>query len=464
MAVYTVDLAGYITSFNKAAVAMWAEAPLLGDRWFGPAQMFDADGYRIESERCPVAQCLQTGEPGESCELILERRDGTRRNVLFHSVPTITEGGQIVGAIVTLVDHTEQKIGETRQATLAAIIESSHDAIIAKNLDGIIYSWNNGATEIFGYSEEEVLGRHISILIPEDRLYEEDMILHRIRNGGKIDQLETVRRNKAGELLVISLTVSPIKDRRGKIVGASKMARNITQQKLLEEQKIAFVQAEKARMETSHFARQLHNVLEEERKRISRELHDEFGQRLLALKMSLAVLSQPSLNLRDQEQLFASMREDLDEAIQNVRKVAKELRPGIIDTLGLGPSIEWIAMDYNRRFKINCQAEVEEIVVDKSIEICYFRICQEALTNVIKHSEADQVKIRLEHDNKRLILTVEDNGKGMSADVLENPFSMGLLGMRERAHLIGGKLTILSGCPGTIIRLEVDLSSKEAPA
>jgi len=456
-AVYTVDRDGYITSFNKAAVELWGRAPVLGvDLWFSSVNIYDADGRRLAYENCPLARCLQTGASVDVFEIIIERPDGTRRNVLPHPVPSFNASGKLTGAVNTLVDITEQRIVESRQTTLAAIIESSHDAIIGKNLDGIIHSWNNGATEIFGYSEQEALGRHVKILIPEDHLYEEEIIIHKIRKGEKIDQYETVRRNKAGELLVVSLTVSPIKDRSGRITGASKIVRNITRQKLLEDRKVAYDQAVKARNETSHFARQLNDVLEEERKRISRELHDEFGQRLIALKMSLGVLSQSENSIAEQDELITSMREDLDKAIQSVRKIATELRPSIIDTLGLGSSIEWLAMDFRRKFKVNCLVTVEdkEIVVAKSMAICYFRICQEALTNVIKHSGADQVKIQLKKTNNALVLTIEDNGRGMSIDKIETPFSMGLLGMRERAHLIGGILSINSSAQGTLIRLE----------
>jgi PAS domain S-box-containing protein len=120
--------------------------------------------------------------------------------------------------------------------SLASIVESSDDAIVSKNLDGIITSWNNGAERVFGYTAEEAIGHPITIVIPEDRQDEERNILTRIRRGERIDHFETIRRRKNGSLIVVSLTVSPVKNAEGRIVGASKIARDITAQKRSQEQ------------------------------------------------------------------------------------------------------------------------------------------------------------------------------------------------------------------------------------
>ena len=127
-------------------------------------------------------------------------------------------------------NDAEQKDIEGKQAMLAAIIDSSEDAIISKTLEGIITSWNQAAERLFGYAESEVLGRHISLLIPPDKLSEEDMIINRIKNGLKVQHFETIRVTKNGKLIPISLTISPIKGRDGRIIGASKIARDITEQ------------------------------------------------------------------------------------------------------------------------------------------------------------------------------------------------------------------------------------------
>jgi PAS domain S-box-containing protein len=143
----------------------------------------------------------------------------------------------------TGIDITERKRAEAalrendqQSRWLASIVESSDDAIVSKNLDGIITSWNGGAARVFGYTAEEAIGQPITILIPNDRQDEERVILNRIRRGERIDHFETIRRRKHGSLIVVSLTVSPVKNAEGKIVGASKTARDITEQKRSQEQ------------------------------------------------------------------------------------------------------------------------------------------------------------------------------------------------------------------------------------
>src|SRR5580704_17255333 len=143
----------------------------------------------------------------------------------------------------TGIDITERKEIEAalrerddRLRWLASIVESSNDAIVSKNLDGIITSWNNGAERVFGYTAEEAIGQPITIVIPQDRQDEERTILTRIRRGERIDHFETIRQRRDGSLTVVSLTVSPVKNAEGKIVGASKIARDITGQKRSQEQ------------------------------------------------------------------------------------------------------------------------------------------------------------------------------------------------------------------------------------
>jgi PAS domain S-box-containing protein len=142
----------------------------------------------------------------------------------------IFDNGVLVGAHNTLVDITQQRQGEEKQAMLSAIVESSDDAIISKNLDGIITSWNTGAQKIFGYTEREIIGKPIYTLIPSSLQDEEKIIIQSIKSGNRVDHFQTTRISKSGKLIPVSLTVSPIKDHTGTIIGASKIARDISDQ------------------------------------------------------------------------------------------------------------------------------------------------------------------------------------------------------------------------------------------
>lgn len=237
VAVYTCDHLGYLTYYNKAAADLWGREPELGkERWCGSWKIFWPDGTPMALDACPMALALKEGLPVIEEEIMIQCPDGTMKNILPSPVPLFDESGLLQGAVNTLLDITEQRQGEKKQAMLAAIIECSEDAIISKGLDGLITSWNQGAEKLFGYAEKEVIGRHISLLIPKERLEEENLIIDRVRNNKNIEHFETIRITKNGKSVPISLTVSPIRDQKGRIIGASKIARDISIQKQSEAQ------------------------------------------------------------------------------------------------------------------------------------------------------------------------------------------------------------------------------------
>ncbi|TKK71589.1 PAS domain S-box protein [Ilyomonas limi] len=236
IAVYTCDADGYIKSYNRAAAKLWGREPVLGrDLWCGAWKIFKVDGNLLPLDSCPMALTLKEKRPFQGEEIIVERPDGNRRFVLANPHPLFDANGALTGAVNTLIDITDQKTDEESKARLAAIVESSHDAIVSKNLNGIIKTWNKEAEHLFGYTAAEAIGRHISLIIPRERLSEEDLIISKIRSGERVDHFETVRLTKDGKEVDISLTISPIKDDKGNIIGASKIARDITEQKALKE-------------------------------------------------------------------------------------------------------------------------------------------------------------------------------------------------------------------------------------
>ena len=235
-AAYTTDRDGRIIAFNEAAAALWGRLPRLGeDFWCGSHKLFWANGLPMTHDECPMAATLKTGEPVRGAETILERPDGSRIN--FTPYPTAWKNakGAVTGGINILVDLTERLNADRTNAHFAAIVESSDDAIISKDLDGTIRSWNKGAERIFGYSPEEAIGQHVSLLIPTDRRDEEPAIIERIRCGERVEHYGTVRQRKDGTLINLSLTVSPVKNAVGQVVGASKIARDITDKVRAEE-------------------------------------------------------------------------------------------------------------------------------------------------------------------------------------------------------------------------------------
>ncbi|MDB5147811.1 MAG: domain S-box protein [Mucilaginibacter sp.] len=232
VAVYTCDKDGYIISFNKAAAKLWGKTPEANkDRWHVNWEIFNVDGVPLKPEEAPMGRVLKYGKAVKQQEILIKRPNGNTSYILSNPKPLFNENGELTGAVNTLIDITEQKNAETKQGMLASIIESSEDAIVSKNLNGIITSWNEAAQRLFGYTEDEIIGKHIKVLIPEERHDEEDLIISKIRAGERVEHFETIRKTKSGGEIQISLTVSPIKNNANKVIGASKIIRDIGRQK-----------------------------------------------------------------------------------------------------------------------------------------------------------------------------------------------------------------------------------------
>ena len=239
VAVYSCDASGVIREFNHRAVELWGREPKPGDtdeRFCGSFKMVRPDGSVMAHAECPMAEVLSGTIPdAHDAEVLIERPDGSRITVIVNIRPLKNERGEITGAFNCFYDITERKHAEEllrkSEQRLASLIESSNDAIISKSLDGIIQSWNAAAERLFGYTADQAVGRHISLIIPADRSDEEEGIIARQRAGERIEHFDTVRVRSDGKPIEVSLTISPIRDATGRVVGASKIARDITDQK-----------------------------------------------------------------------------------------------------------------------------------------------------------------------------------------------------------------------------------------
>jgi PAS domain S-box-containing protein len=230
IAVYTTDNEGRITYFNEAAAALWGQRPRLGeDMYQGAWKLYWPDGAPLPMDQSPMAVALREKRASRGGEVVIERPDGSQVPFLPFAVPAFDRSGTLNGVVNALVDLTDRRRVEISLHRLAAIVESSDDAIVAKDLDGVITEWNAGAQRIFGYAAAEVIGRPITIIIPADRWTEEPRILERIRNGERVEHFETIRKRKDGVEIPVSLTISPIRDDSGRIIGASKIARDISE-------------------------------------------------------------------------------------------------------------------------------------------------------------------------------------------------------------------------------------------
>jgi PAS domain S-box-containing protein len=486
--------------------------------------------------------------------------------VVRGAAPKISQSSIVeVNALARVIEDAaiSRRTAEDVHTRLAAIVESSQDAIIGRSHDGTIVSWNRGAEKIYGYSSQEIIGKPTSLLVPPDQSQVLSEVFDRLNNGEHIEHFDTRHLRKDGKLIDVSLTVSPIVDSDGNITGTSAIARDITYRKRAQEnlrkqqeilqtlfehspvminfvdsngriklinrewervfgwtlqeieelnldvfalaypdpqyrrevlkvvsesngtwvdfktttrsgavvdttwalirlsdgtsigigQDITKRKRNEERLRSSReqlraLAANLQTVREQERTRIARELHDEIGQVLTGIKLSL------EMSLRDQaDNNKGSVAQALvlaNELIGRVRDLSLELRPAMLDDLGLLAALEWHFARYTSQANINVNFKhdgLEAQRFDRKIETAAYRIVQEALTNVARHAGVDRVEVNVSASDKALRIRVEDQGSGFAPDSLPARATVGLSGMRERARILGGRLRI-AAIPG----------------
>lgn len=395
-AIYTTDAEGRLTHFNPAAVQFSGRVPKLGtDRWCVSWKLYYPDGTPMPLDQCPMAIALKEGRSIRGAEAIAERPNGTRIWFTPYPTPLYDAEGRIVGGINMLIDITERKRAEETRALLAAIVESSDDAIISKDLNGVIMTWNNGAERLFGYTAKEAIGQPVTMLIPPDRLDEEPEILRRIRRGERIDHYETVRRRKDGTLLDISLTISPILDDRGKIVGASKIARDVTVQRMLARQKDTFIGIASHELKTPVTSIKGYTQL------LARRLRNAGDTSTTAMLEKLD---------GQIDRLTGLIGDLLD--VTRIESGALPFRPAPFALNALLVEVVEEAQRTTTRHRIVTDLDAPVTIVGDRDRIG--QVVTNLLTNAIKYSpEADRIVVRTACEGENIVVAVQDSGIGI---------------------------------------------------
>ena len=376
--------------------------------------------------------------------------------------------------LLAIEDITERKQGEQARARLAAIVESSGDAIVTKDLNGTIETWNSGAERLFGFSAAEAIGKSITLIIPPELQNEEVEILRRLRRGEQIDHFDTTRVTKKGKQVPVSLTISPIRDSSGKVVGASKVARDITDRKTAEDvlkqsrDELEF-QVQRRTESLRQLSSYLQRMQDDERRRIARELHDSVGQYLAAVKMNLAQAKQ--LDRKEAKAALSESDELLDKCLAEIRTISHLLHPPLLDESGLASAAKWYVEGFGKRSSIEASLDISPRVerLPQNVEMALFRALQESLTNAHRHSGTRKVDVRIELEDGQVGLVVRDYGKGVPLQKLEHfratggNLGVGLTGMRERILELGGELQIVAENPGVSVRVTVPIGRESVP-
>ena len=359
---------------------------------------------------------------------------------------------------------------------LGAIVDGSDDAIVSLRLDGTVMSWNTGAERMFGYTVDEIVGHSITRILPSGNQADESWVYPVLRGEESVQNYDTVRISKDGRRIDVSITMSPLKDQTGRILGVSKIIRDISErkrsqvllhqalgelEKKVQERTTELSQANRSLRDLSG---RLMQVQEDERSRLARDLHDEVGQLLTALKIDLQAVQHGASGQLPEGALTDSLGL-VDRLLTQVRTLALDLRPSILDDLGLVPALRWYA---NRQAQRN--GWILHLTIDGGvgriptiIEVTCFRVVQEALTNIAKYASAKTIGLTLRRLAQEVILIVHDDGVGFDVAAARQRArdgeSMGLFGMEERVRLAGGHLSILSETGrGTSLELHFPLS------
>jgi PAS domain S-box-containing protein len=391
------------------------------------------------------------------------RKDGSRIWVRATiSVAPDTQGKSRFGMAI-VEDITERKRAEEAlrrsEAYLVAGQGLSHTGSWALNVSSQELFWSQETYCIFGFDPAKttpsIKDTFLPRVHPEDRPnIEAGLKAAEIQKGPYGVDYRIVLPD--GSIRNIHDVVYPVINEAGTVVERYGVIMDVTERKRTE------VALQRSRDQLRALAARLQKVREEERTRVAREIHDELGQALTAIKIDLSSLSH---NMpAEEKQRSESIMKLVDETIQSVRRISTELRPAILDAAGLVGAVEWAAEEFEARTGIQCHLDLpqDDLVIDQEAATAVFRIFQETLTNVARHANATAVNVRLAKEDGGLTLEVHDNGKGVSEEQLTTSRSLGILGMRERALLLGGEFTI-TGAPGEGTTARIRIAETHPP-
>lgn len=379
-------------------------------------------------------------------------------------VPLRDPSGAIVAVVGIVRDVSERRnavdVLALREASLRGIIDNFPYLVWFKNTQGKFQIVNEtfataagkaSPSELVGLDDFDVWPHELAARYVADdqeviQTHERKLVEEEININGENRWVETFK--------------SPVFDAEGKVIGSTGLARDITLRRSLQDEQ------RRSREQLRALAAHVESVREQERVRIAREIHDELGQSLTCMGMDLAFLDrQIDPDNKDAAARVAALVELVKDTIRCVRRISSELRPSILDDLGLGAAVEWLAHDFETHAHIACSVDVpEDLSLPVDLATPMFRVCQEALTNVTRHASASHVSIRLTCSKTDVSLVVQDDGRGITQEEIKRQGSLGLLGMKERVAILGGTLEV-EGQPGhgTTVAIRIPLGQDPPP-
>jgi PAS domain S-box-containing protein len=388
-------------------------------------------------------------------------RDGREISVEHSAAPILASKGKVIGVVLVFRDVAARRQEQIAIAEQAALLELTQDSVFVIDMEGRVLFWSRGAESMFGYSKAQAANMVAhDLLCTEFPLPFAEIMADLLRVGHWEGDL--IKTAQDGSRVVVAGRWALQWGKRDQAPRVLVVNSNITERKRGEE--LLVLQREQLRA----LAERLQCVREEDRKRVARDLHDQIGQILTAIKMDMMWMTR---HLPESEGAVLSRITEsiqlISDGVKSVRAICSGLRPGVLDDLGLAAAIEWQASEFASRNGVLCRVSVPpiDLHLDGDRATATFRIFQECMTNVIRHAQAKSVRIDLCQEDENILLVVEDDGIGFHESGISNALgSLGLLGMKERAQFCGGDVHIFS-TPGkgtkVTVRVPVDIPRAE---
>jgi len=364
-----------------------------------------------------------TGTPARA-EYRIIRPDGSVRWIADHSTLVRNEAGQPYRLAGVARDITERKEAELTRARLAAIVETSTDAISAMDMNGVITDWTESAERLYGFTAAEAVGKPISLIVPPDKQSDIPLFIQKLKRGDRIASYETVRVRKDGQRFDASITISPLRDATGRIAHSSGITRDITERKRLEAE--------------------IQRISEAEKQQLGRDLHDGLSQHLTGVRYMASTLQAILVRKASPEAADAAqIVRELTTAVHEARDLVRGLVPVVLRSGDIVPALQELAVIATSLYKVSCRvvAPREIHIADADAARQLYRIAQEAINNAAKHSHGKHITVRVVKQRGRTILTVRDDGVGLPKKLPEHT-RLGLRIMQYRAGLLNAHLKI----------------------
>jgi PAS domain S-box-containing protein len=464
--IIAIDADQRVTAFNAAAESVfgWKRDEIIGQ----PLEVLIPERFR-ERHHAHVEAFAHTGTTsrrmGTQAVLAGLRRNGEEFPIEASISQYTDEDGKHLTVILRDVTERVRTLSRlaTSEARMRGILDSAMDAIITVNEHQNIVLFNKAAEDMFGATRDEALGTPLSTFIPERFRAGHSAHVERFGEGQASSRrmaeariVTGMRRN--GEEFPIDAAISHLRD--GEHVFYTVILRDVSAREK------ALADLKRSKQDLSEMAAAAESTREQEKSRVARELHDELGQALTMMRMDVAwCKTNLASALPGAQAKLDRMENLLKTTVAATRRIASDLRPLMLDDLGLVPALEWLAQNMSQRSNIACDFSIDDpaIALPPAHSTAVFRIVQEALTNIAKHSHAKHARVAVRHQGTSLEIAIEDDGVGFATDDPRKPESFGLLGLRERISLLRGTAAIQSSPgAGTTIVVTLPLATESA--